>query len=107
MLISYHMYSFRARRKGLLEVDLIPPVVMELDNLRGRIGKFGDDFKAEEAYDQAEMFQDIINNGREEISRQREMAQDADDVTPYLTRAQELMKEMSAAKYLLELMTNG
>ena len=104
MLISYHMRSFRIRRKGLLSIDLTPDIVLELDNLRYRLGN---EWKEEDAYDQAIGFNHIIQSGREEISRQREMAQSADDATPHLERAQELMEEMSAAKYLMELMTDG
>ena len=104
MLISYHMKSFRIRRKGLLDVDLAPKIVMELDNLRYRLGN---EWKVEDAHDQAIGFNHIIQMGKEEISRQREMAQSADDAKPHLERAQTLMEEMSAAKYLMELMTDG
>ncbi len=104
MLISYHMRAFRIRRKGLLDVDLAPGIVMELDNLRYRLGN---EWKVEDAHDQAEGFNHIIHMGKEEISRQREMAQSADDAKPYLERAEVLMGEMSAAKYLMELMTDG
>lgn len=100
-LISYHMNSFRIRRKNLLSVDLVPSVVIELDNMRARIG---DELLVEDSVDQAEGFNGIIQSGREEISRQREMAESSDDATPYLERAQELMEEMSAAQYLMELM---
>lgn len=103
-LISYHMNSFRIRRQGLLDVDLAPAIVVELDNMRARIGN---EFKEEHIIDQAEGFNQIIQNGSKEISRQRELAQSTDDAKPYLERAQELMEEMSAAKYLLELMDNG
>jgi len=104
MLISYHMRAFRIRRHGLLDIDLAPNIVIELDNLRYRLGN---EWKEEDILDQAEGFNHIIHAGKKEISRQREMAQVADDARPYLERAQELMEEMGAAKYLMELMTDG
>lgn len=105
MLASYHMYSFRARRAGLLadSFEVKPLLVSELENVQKRMGnQYGPD----EAMMQATGLHEIMTRNRNKIEELRQKAEDSDRAKVYLQEAQDLLKELEGANYLLELL-NG
>jgi hypothetical protein len=106
MFIAYHKRSFRIRAQAFFsdfDLDFPLPVVDELDNARRRLEN---DYVPEERISWAFGFHEIISKNRYKIKELADEAKEMDDARPAADDIAQLMEEMDAATWLLELL-NG
>ncbi len=101
MFISYHMNAFRIRRHEIFDIEVVPSVVEELDNLRMWMG---DQLSDDERYARGASLHEAITDCKNKLNQLSQEASEVENPGAQYKQAQEIMEQLRGANYLLELL---
>ena len=101
MFTSYYMNAFRIRRHEIFDIEVVPSVIEELDNLKMWIG---DQLSDDERYVRGVSLHRAIADCKDKLNQLSQEASESEDPGVQYEQAQEVMEQLRGASYLMELL---
>ena len=101
IFVLYHMNAFRIRRHEIFDIEVVPSVVEELENLRMWLG---DQLDSDERYVRGISLHEAVADCKNRLNKLSQEAGTAEDPKVQYEQAQEIMEQLRGASYLMELL---